>query len=141
MARLAIDLGNVVGMRVLLDIGMAVITLQAAVDAGAELVAVDGNAVAGRILHRLVAMTGEAISLRCKVMWRKEDHEGQKAERGCYVKSSMSAESEQQSDWTGNNCDEERCETCGFGHAAVFPTRSEQSRSRTRLPQRIFRLH
>jgi hypothetical protein len=74
----------------LLDIGVAVITLQAAVDAGAELVAVDGDAVTGRILHRLVPMAGEAVSLRRESMGRQEDHEGEEADHRRSLKSSKS---------------------------------------------------
>ena len=63
VAGLAVDLGDVVGMRIFLDVGVAVVALQAAVNAGTEFVAVDGDAVAGGVLHGLVAMAGQAIRL------------------------------------------------------------------------------
>lgn len=56
MAGFAVDLGDLIGMRVLLDVGVAVIALQASVHAGTELVAIDRDAVAICVLHRLVAV-------------------------------------------------------------------------------------
>ena len=128
MAGFAIDFGDVVRMGIFLDVRVAVIALQTPVNAGAELVAVDRDAVTGCILHCLVAMAGKAVGLRCKAMRRNEDHDEEKAEYGCSVKSSKSEVSRQPSGWTGNNCDEEPGETCGFGHAAVFPLRGVSNR-------------
>jgi len=66
MARLAINLGDTVRMRKSLDVGVTVIALQAAVDAGAELVTVDGDAMPLGILHGLVTVASQAIGLRHK---------------------------------------------------------------------------
>ena len=63
MAGFAIDFGDVVGMRVFLDVGVAVVAFQAAMNARAELIAVNSDAVAGGVLHGLVAVTGEAFRL------------------------------------------------------------------------------
>ena len=46
VAGFAVNFGDVVRMGILLDVGMAVVALQIAVDAGVELVAVDRDAVA-----------------------------------------------------------------------------------------------
>ena len=66
VAGLAIDRRDLVGMRIALDVGVAVAALQAAVNAGAELLAVDGDAVAGAVGHGGVAVAGEAIGLRAE---------------------------------------------------------------------------
>ena len=87
VAGFAIDFGNVIGVGIFLDVGVAVVTLQATVNAGAELVAVDGDAVACRILHGLVAMAGEAVRLRRQVMGRQEDRECEEADSDCPVMS------------------------------------------------------
>ena len=105
MTGLAVDYRDVIGMRIFLDVRVAVIALQTPVNAGAELVAVDGDAVTGCILHCLVAMAGKAVGLCCKAMRRNEDHDEEKAEYGRSVKSSKSEVSRQPSGWTGNNCD------------------------------------
>ena len=62
----AFDLCDVVGMGILLDVGVTSIAPKAAVNARAKFVSVDGDTVARRILHRLVAMAGQAVSLRRK---------------------------------------------------------------------------
>lgn len=64
MARFAVDFGDVFGMRVFLDIGVAVVALQAAVNAGTEFAAIYGDAVPRCIGHALVGVAGEAIGLR-----------------------------------------------------------------------------
>jgi len=66
MAGLAFNLGNTFWVRILLDVGVASVASKAAVNACAEFVSVDRDAMARRILHRLVAVTGEAVSLRRK---------------------------------------------------------------------------
>lgn len=63
MAGFAVDFGDVVGMRVFLNVGVAVVALKAAMAAGAELIAINCDAMAGSILHRLVAVAGEALRL------------------------------------------------------------------------------
>ena len=87
MAGFAVHLGDVVGMRILLDIGMAVVALQASMHAGAELVAVDGDAVTGCVLHRLVAVAGQAIRLGGQPVRKTEPKKGQEAERDRAVPS------------------------------------------------------
>lgn len=64
VAGLAFNLRNVFGVRVLLDVSVAVVALQAAMDAGTECLPVHRNAMPGGILHRLIAMTCQAICLR-----------------------------------------------------------------------------
>ena len=66
MARLAVNLGDMVRMGKFLDVGVTVIALQAAVDAGAELVTVDGDAMPLGVLHGLVTVASQAIGLRRK---------------------------------------------------------------------------
>jgi hypothetical protein len=63
VAGLALNLCNVIGVRVLLDVGVAVVALQAAVDTGAKHLSIHGNAVPSCILHCLVAVTCQAIRL------------------------------------------------------------------------------
>jgi len=80
MAALALHLGDMVGMRKFLDVGVAVVALQAAVDTGTELGTIDRNAVASGILHGLVAMAGQAIGLRGKSTGPKNDRHCDEAE-------------------------------------------------------------
>lgn len=142
MACLAVNLRDVIRMRIFLDVRMAVIALQAAVDAGAEFVAIYGDAVACGILHRLVAMACEAISLRCQIMGRQEDKKREKAESERPAMSNRFEEGVQPIGWTGNNRDKECYKTCGFGHAAVFPLRGVSNCVPAHsFPAAIFRLH
>ena len=57
VAGFALDGCDVIGMGIFLDIRVAVVALQAAMDAGAELASINGDAVTGSILHGLVAVT------------------------------------------------------------------------------------
>ena len=123
MAGFAVHLGDVIGMGIFLDVGVAVVALQAAVNAGTELVAINGDAVAGGVLHRFVAVACEAISLRSEIAGRQQHQKREEAEGECPAMSDRFEEGVQPIGWTGNNCDQECCETCGFGHAAVFPLR------------------
>jgi hypothetical protein len=61
VAGLAIDRRNLVGMRIALDVGVAVGALQAAVNAVAEFFAVDGDAVSGAVGHAGIAVAGQAV--------------------------------------------------------------------------------
>lgn len=58
-------------MRVILDVGVAVIALEAAVDARRKLSAVDCDAVTGGILHGLIAVACQAIRLCTRSEWRQ----------------------------------------------------------------------
>ena len=80
MAGFAVDLRDVIGMRVLLDVGVTVIALQTAVNAGTELVSIDRDAVPGCVLHGLVGMAGQTVGLRSQAMGRQEKRECDKAE-------------------------------------------------------------
>ena len=120
MTAFAVNLSDMVGMRIFLDVGVAIIALQAAVDAGAELIAVNGDAVSGCILHRLVSMAGETVGLCGKAMRPEKDRECHKAERGRPVMSEYPRHIGQPFGCPHNNCDEECYDSCGFGHAAVF---------------------
>lgn len=92
MAGLAVHSGDVVRMRIFLDVGVAVVALQAAVNTGAELVAINGDAVPSGVLHGFVTMAGEAICLRSQVTGRQEDQKRQKTESDCAATSSKSEE-------------------------------------------------
>jgi hypothetical protein len=61
VAGLALHGRDVVGVRIIVDVRVAVATLQAAVDAGREDLAVYGNAVTRRVGHALIAVTNEAV--------------------------------------------------------------------------------
>lgn len=84
----AINFSNVVRMGIFLDVRMAVIALQAAVDAGAELVAVYRDAVACCVLHRLVAMACQAVRLRREKMGRQDKGECNES-GGCFMMSDI----------------------------------------------------
>ena len=64
VAGLAIHFCDVIGMWILFDVRMTVVALQAAVNACAEFISINGDAVARRILHGLVGVAGQAIRLR-----------------------------------------------------------------------------
>ena len=72
MALLAVDLRNLVRMGVLLDVLMAVVTFEAAMDALAEYLAVYGNAVPIAVGHAGIAVAGEAFGLGCQSRSTKE---------------------------------------------------------------------
>ena len=141
VARLALDLGDVVGMRIFLDVGVAVVALQAAVNAGAEFVAIDGDAVPGGVLHGLVAVAapGNQLARQGDGATAKscESDKSNGATRRCRALDCPERVASHSS-WTDKDCDQECCESCGFGHAAVFPPRSEQLRSRTWLSRSGF---
>src|SRR5208282_5343474 len=99
MAGLAIDRRDLVGMRIAFDVGVAVGALQAAVDAVAELLLVDSDAMARAVGHAGVAVAGEAI-LRAK------DASGNRENGQCGNRGS-----------TGH---EPRLSPCGKGHSAAF---------------------
>ena len=64
MATLALHLRYLVRMRIFLDRRMAIVALHAAVNAVRKRLAIHCDAVTVRILHALVAVTGQAIGLR-----------------------------------------------------------------------------
>ena len=71
VAGLALDGRDLVGMRVALDIGVAIRALQAAMNALAEFLAVNGDAVAGSVGHAGIAVAGQTVSLRTKSAGRE----------------------------------------------------------------------
>ena len=119
MAGFAIDLCDVIGMGIFLDVGVAVVALQAAVNVGAKLVSINGDAVAGGILHGFIAVTGKAFGLRSKVQRHKEECQDDETEACNPVMTNESDEIRQPLDWTDKN-GKKRSETCGSGHALVF---------------------
>jgi len=123
MAGFAVDFGDVIGMGVLLDVSVAVAALEAAMDAGAELVAIDGDAVACGVLHGFVGVAGEAIRLGCNAHRGQAKYRCNQAEYG----QAMMAESPQviyqALNWSDKHCKKESSDTRGSGHALVFPSR------------------
>ena len=132
VARFALHLGDVVGVRILLDVSVAVVALQAAVNANAELVAINGDAVPGGVGHGLVAVAAQAVGLRGKAMRRGKERERDEPKGSGLVALDCPGQSGQPFDWTDKDSDEERCESCGLGHAAVFPPRHVRNGSHTR---------
>ena len=64
MAVGAVNRRRVVRMGVTTDVGMTGATTEAAMDAGMEQIGVHAHVVSRSILHRQVAMAGEAVGLR-----------------------------------------------------------------------------
>ena len=64
VAGLALHLRHLLRMRILLDVHVAIVALQAAVNAVAKRLSIHGDAVSVRVLHRRVAMARQAIRLR-----------------------------------------------------------------------------
>jgi len=103
VASLAVDRRDFVRMRIGLDVGVAVGALQAAVNALAEFLAVDGDAVAGAVGHGGIAVAGKTVGLR--VQGNGRECEGENGNAGC-------------DDSVSNN---ESCSfPCGVVHPAVF---------------------
>src|ERR1700722_10830019 len=126
-------------MRVLLDVGVAIVALQAAVHAGIEFVAIDRVALAGCVLHGLVAMTSQAIRLRRQPVGQCEQEQGQEAKRGGPVPSNGLEQAEKPLGWADNNSNEVRNDSCGFRHAAVSSSMvRKQLHLRTWLPHSGF---
>ena len=107
-------------MRIVLDVCVAVVALQAAVNAGAEGLAVDCDAVAGRVLHGLVRMARQAIRL-CVKDARPERNQQCEQPNGRHSRMDVCMQSVPhplaQAQGKGN---QECCDSCGFGHSAVF---------------------
>src|SRR5215472_932656 len=112
VAGLAVDRRDVNGMGIFLDVCVAVIALKAAMDALAELVAIDCDAVASGIGHGLVAVAGEAISLACEAARNDKQCIPQEADRSCLVISNLPGQIGQPLERTGNHGDQECSETC-----------------------------
>ena len=66
VAGITLHLGDLVRVRIALDIGVAGIAAQAAVDALAERIAVHADVVAGGILEPLVGVARQAVRLGSK---------------------------------------------------------------------------
>ena len=69
MALLALNLRNLVRVRILFDIGMAVVAFKAAVNTPAEHLAINGNAVSVRVAHARIAMACKTLRLRPELDW------------------------------------------------------------------------
>jgi hypothetical protein len=119
MAGLAFDLGNMLGVRIVLDVGVASVAPKTAVNAGRELFAVDCDAVPCRILHGLVAMTGKAVSLCKQRAWRRGNRHRQQASKHCMGVRQLEEFPKLISE-SDKNCDEESCDSRGLRHAAVY---------------------
>jgi hypothetical protein len=66
VAGLALDGRNLFRMRIALDVGMAVVALKAAVNAVAEFLAVDSDAVSCGVSHAGIAVASQTVRLRTK---------------------------------------------------------------------------
>ena len=111
MASLAVDRRDFVWVWIGLDVRMAARALQAAVNARAEFLAVDGDAVAGAVGHGGIAVAGKAVSLRAKSDGRECDGENGNADSEDSVANSRSCSF-----------------PCGAVHPAVFfPQAKEDS--------------
>jgi hypothetical protein len=66
---------HLVRMRIILDGGVAIPALQAAVDAGMKLCGVNGNAMSRGVLYARVRVAGKAIRLRLNSAGRREKQE------------------------------------------------------------------
>ncbi len=114
VAGLAIHLGDVVGMRILLDVGVAAVAPKGAVNACAELISVDGDAVARRILHGLVAVAGQAFSLREERTRLRANGKYQREDKDCTGRMSRLESARQRFVEANQNCDKERCDSRGL---------------------------
>jgi len=103
VASLAVDRRDFVWVWIGLDVRMAARALQAAVNARAEFLAVDGDAVAGAVGHGGIAVAGKAVSLRAKSDGRECD--GENGNAGCQDSFSNARS---------------RSYRCGVFHPAVF---------------------
>ena len=74
VAGLAIDRRDLVGVRIALDVGVAVDALQAAVNTWREFLAVDSDAVSRAIGHAGVAVAGQAVGLRAQSAGRQRQN-------------------------------------------------------------------
>ena len=70
VATLALHWRHLIRMRILLDAGVAIVALQAAVDAGAKVVGIHADTVPQSILHPCAPMAGEAVRGRLRHSWR-----------------------------------------------------------------------
>jgi hypothetical protein len=61
MAGCTLHARHVLGMRILLDVGVAIVALHAAMDTLPELFAVDCKAMPGGILHVFVRVAGKTV--------------------------------------------------------------------------------
>ena len=112
VATLALNHGNVVRVRIPFDIRMAVIALEAAMDAGGEDLSVDGNAVTCGIRHAGVAVAGEAFGLRPNAAGRhnkRRYHQGERQDPAPKKRANVSQ--------------------CGFHVPAVFFLQADVNRS------------
>ena len=120
MACLAFDLGDVVGMRVVLDVGVAGVAPEAAVNAGPKLLPVDGDAVARCILHGLVTVAGQAIRLREQNARRRDKQEHPCTKKNCTGRMGGLDLAVQPLATADKNCNKESCDLRGLSHAAVY---------------------
>jgi hypothetical protein len=122
VAGLAIHRRDFVGMRIALDVRVAIRALQAAVNTVAEMLPVDKDAVAVAVGHARVAVAGEAVL--CAEVPRRER---QNRQAGHQRKAA-----------NHQNC----VLSCGFVHSAVFLPWGERGRARSlAVPCRLHRSH
>ena len=87
MAHRTLHNRDLVRMRICLDVSMAVGAFKGAMNAGAELVAIDSETMACPVLHVLVSVAGEAFGLRVKSPGRAKKEEDGKQYRKYRVPS------------------------------------------------------
>lgn len=125
----ALDRRDVVGMRVVLDVSMAVVAFEAAVHARREFLAVDTDAVAAAVLHCQVAMTAQAVGLSMKETPNEKDKDRQEGyDREAYGASQgvgQAVKSEMRRPHIPA--------ACGFGHSAVFFLRMDGTPQKAHL--------
>ncbi len=80
VAGIALDLSDLLRVRIFLDVGVAFTAFQAAVNAFGEGVAIHADVMAGGILQTLVGVTGKTVGLRQGPSWSK--HNQQKRNQG-----------------------------------------------------------
>lgn len=120
MAGFAIDLRDVIGVRVFLDVRVAVAALEAAVDACGELVTIYGDAMAGRVLHCLIGVAGKAVRLCCVQRGPKAKHKSDEAENGKAMTTTRPRQIGDPIDGSGKDGKDESSDTSGSGHALGF---------------------
>jgi hypothetical protein len=72
---------HLIRMGIFLDGGVAIGAAEAAVHARMELIAIDADALTGRILQRLVRMAGETVRLREEEGGKTKEHRNRKSRR------------------------------------------------------------
>lgn len=119
----ALHLRGMVGMRVVLDVGVAVVAFETTVDARRKLWTIDTDAVAAAVFHRQVAVASEAVGLRAQWMREQKDENREKSGN---CEAVVRAEGMDQA-----RKDEVRrphiSAACGLGHSAVIFLRNRKN--------------